>query len=153
MPEQSGNGSITTNAPICGTWRLESVTIQTNADALHPMGDNPIGTLIYTNEGRYSVQLFPEGRTPCAADDLMGSTPEEIVANAGRVVSYFGHYTFHPKVGYVIHNIEGSLFPNWEGQAHKRYFTIEDNRLTLKSEPMSLGGESAVAVIVWEKLV
>src|SRR5262245_50094640 len=36
----------------------------------------------------------------------------------------------------IIHNIEGSLFPNWEGQAQKRFLELSGNRLTLKTTPV-----------------
>ncbi|NIS78033.1 MAG: hypothetical protein GTO00_10655 [Deltaproteobacteria bacterium] len=33
----------------------------------------------------------------------------------------------------MIHHVESSLFPNWEGHGQKRYVTLSGNRLTLTS--------------------
>jgi heterodisulfide reductase subunit B len=40
---------------------------------------------------------------------------EEIKTNYEGCVSYYGHYELDPENNIVIHHVEGSLFPNWEG--------------------------------------
>ena len=150
MDSKSQTTASQSTLPLVGTWRLVSVTVETDTDTLHPMGHTPIGTLIYADNNRFSVQLMPSGRSHCAANDLFNATDEEIVANARYVVSYFGHFECDMDEGIVVHHIEGSLFPNWEGASLKRNLSLEADRLTLKSEPMSVGGKEAVAVIEWQ---
>jgi hypothetical protein len=47
--------------------------------------------------------------------------------------------------------VEGSLFPNWEGQKLKRFVELSDNRLTLSTPPTVWGGE-VVGVVLWERV-
>jgi len=80
-------------------------------------------------------------------------TPEEIKANYEGVISYFGPYEFDAEEGFVLHHVEGSLFPNWEGQAQKRFFELSGNRLTLSTPPTLWGGGGEiVAVLTWERI-
>ncbi|NIO57697.1 MAG: hypothetical protein GTN72_16250 [Candidatus Latescibacteria bacterium] len=52
----------------------------------------------------------------------------------GGVKEYFFYIEVtDPEGGFVIHHVESSLFPNWEGHGQKRYVTLSGNRLTLTS--------------------
>ncbi len=52
----------------------------------------------------------------------------------------------------VKHYVEGSMFPNWEGQVQERYFNLNDNLLTLSTPPLAYGTENTVGVLVWERV-
>ena len=54
--------------------------------------------------------------------------------------------------GFVVHHVEGSLFPNWEGQALKRLVELSGNRLKLSTPPTLRGGGEVVFVILWERI-
>lgn len=80
----------------------------------------------------------------------MKGTTEEIKANYEGFVSYYGSYEYEGENGVVIHHVEGSLFPNWEGQKLKRFVELSKNRLKLSTPPTVWGGE-VVGVVLWER--
>jgi len=140
-------------APIIGTWKLISFEIQReNGEVIYPFGKNAQGSLIYTGSGRFSVQLMRPDRPKFASWDQMRGTAEEIKANYEGFVSYYGSYEFDRRKGFVIHHVEGSLFPNWEGQRQKRFFELSGNRLKLSTPPTLWGGGEVVGVLTWERI-
>jgi hypothetical protein len=52
----------------------------------------------------------------------------------------------------VTHHIEGCLLPNWVGVDQARFFEFADNRLTLRTPPLMIGGAEAVGYLVWERV-
>jgi hypothetical protein len=142
------------SVPIIGAWKLISFEIRKeDGEVIHPYGQNVYGSIIYTESGRFAAQVMRPGRPQLAAGDQMKGTSEEIKANYEGVVSYFGPYEFDAESGFVLHHVEGSLFPNWEGQAQKRFFVLSGNRLTLSSPPTLWGGGGEiVGVLVWERI-
>ncbi|MBI1879661.1 MAG: lipocalin-like domain-containing protein [Chloroflexi bacterium] len=154
MVAQMEQSRTKTAVPIVGAWKLRLFGIEKDdGTVIYPFGEEAEGSIIYTESGRYAVQLMRPGRPHFAAGDQMKGTPEEMAASYQGCVSYYGHFDFDEADGYVIHNIEGCLFPNWEGQAHKRFFELSGNRLTLKTPPILWGGGGeVVGVIVWEQV-
>jgi hypothetical protein len=141
------------SAPIIGVWKLISFETQReNSEVTYPFGKNAQGSLIYTKSGRFSVQLMRPDRPQFASGDQIRGTAEEIKANYEGVISYYGHYEFDRKKGFVIHHVEDSLFPNWEGQGLKRFFELSGNRLKLSTPPTLWGGGVSVAVLLFERI-
>jgi len=141
------------SAPMIGTWKLISFETQReNGEVMHPFGKNAEGSLIYTEFGRFSVQLMRPDRPQFASGNQMRGTTEEIKANYEGFVSYYGRYEFDRKKGFVIHRVEGSLFPNWEGQRQKRFYELSGNRLKLSTPPTLWGGGEVVGVLIWERI-
>jgi len=141
------------SAPIIGTWKLISFETQReNGEVTYPFGKNAQGSLIYTESGRFSAQLMRPDRPQLASGDQMRGTAEEIKANYEGFVSYYGHYEFDGKKGFVIHHVKGSLFPNWEGQSQKRFYELSGNRLKLITPPTLWSGGEVVGVLIWERI-
>lgn len=136
-----------------GAWRLISFEINSHdGNTTQPFGTNPIGSIIYTDTGRMSAQVMQGDRPFFADEDQIKGTPEEIEAGFKSCISYFGSYRVNVDDGFVIHQIEGSLFPNWEGSAQKRFFEFSGNRMKLSTPPIRWGGDQATAVLVWERI-
>ena len=140
--------------PIRGAWKLVSFEIRSeNGKAIYPFGQDAQGSIIYTESGRFSAQLMRTNRPRFASGDQMKGTTEEIEANYKGIISYYGSYKFDREAGLVIHHVEGSLFPNWEGQEQKRYFELSGNRLKIRTPPTLWGGGGeVVGVIIWERI-
>ncbi len=114
------NQELQERIPIIGAWKLISFEIQReNGEVVYPFGKNAQGSVIYTESGRVSAQVMRPDRPRFASGDRLRGTTEEIKANYEGFVSYYGPYEFDRKKGLVIHHMEGSLFPNWEGQRQK----------------------------------
>ena len=99
------------------------------------------------------LHLMRVDRPRFASDDQMQGTAEEIQASFKGSISYFGMYEFDPENGYILHYVESSIFPNMEGSTQKRFFELSDNLLQLETPPINLGGEKAVGVLTWERIV
>ncbi len=139
--------------PIIGAWKLISFEIQkADGEVLCPFGENAQGSIIYTETGRVSAQVMRLGRPLFASGDMMQGTTEEIEANYKGFISYYGPYEFDSENGFVVHHVEGSLFPNWEGQTQKRFYELSGNRLKLTTPPTLYGGGDFVGVLLWERI-
>ncbi len=138
---------------IIGAWKLISFEIQKkNEDVTYPFGKNAQGSLIYTDSGRFSAQLMRQARPKFSSGDQMKGTAEEIKENFEGCIAYYGHYELDTENGFIIHHVEGSLFPNWEGGEQIRFFDeLSGNRIKLSTPPILLGGE-IVATLVWERI-
>ena len=140
------------SVPLIGAWRLTSFIRKTDDEVIYPFGENAQGSLIYTETGRFSGQVMRPDRPQFVSEDLMKGTAEEIEANYKGFISYYGHYEFDGENGIVVHHVEGSLFPNWEGQPQKRFFDLSGSQLKLTTEPILWGGGEIVAVLLWERI-
>jgi hypothetical protein len=146
--------SSKTARDFIGAWRLISFEVQTDdGRVIRPFGTDAQGSIIYTDSGRVSAQVMRSDRPPIAAGDQMKGTSEEMAANYKGCISYFGSYDVDAEGGFVVHRVESSLFPNWEGEAQKRFFALEGDRLTLSTPPTQWGGGGrVVGVLVWERI-
>lgn len=149
-----GNENRKNRVPIVGEWRLVSFMIRKESgEEVYPFGEDARGSIIYTESGRYFVQLTRADRPRFASGDQMKGTDEEIRAGYEGCISYYGPYEFDHEGGFVIHHVESSLFPNWEGHGQKRYVALSGNRLTLTSPPLLWGGgKEVIATVTWERI-
>src|SRR4029078_11002247 len=86
-----------------------------------------------------------------ASDDLETGTPAEIRCAWDSYHAWFGRFTGGLDEQWVIHHIEGRLFPNWVGVDQMRLVTLEDDGLVLRSKPMPYGGEPGEFLTRWER--
>ncbi len=136
---------------LVGAWRLVSWENQAaDGQVSYPMGPNPIGYVLYTGDGRFSVTISRLGRAGFAAGDLLSGTTEEKARAVEGFVSYAGRYSFHGDR--VIHHVELSLFPNWVGSDQERWVELLGDRLTLSASPLLLAGKPQVPRLVWERV-
>jgi hypothetical protein len=139
---------------IIGAWRLISFEIERDdGTVIRPFGADAQGSIIYTDSGRFSVQVMRRGRPSFAAGDQMRGTPDEIEASYKGCISYYGSFKLDAEGRFVAHQVEGSLFPNWEGEGQKRFFEFSGDRLKLSTPPTLWGGGGeVVGVLVWERI-
>jgi hypothetical protein len=136
---------------LVGAWRLVSWENQAaDGQVSYPMGSDPIGYVIYTGDGRFSVTISRRGRAGFAADDLLSGTTEEKARAVEGFISYAGRYSFHGNR--VIHHVELSLFPNWVGSDQERWVELVGYRLILSASPLLLAGKPQVPRLVWERV-
>jgi lipocalin-like protein len=116
-----------------------------------PWGDTVRGRLTYDRSGRVSLQLSRPERARFRADDLEAGTPDEIRRAFDGYHAWFGRFTVGDDGAIVVHHIEASLFPNWEGQDQTRALVLDRDTLVLRSRPLPYGGESVEFSTRWTR--
>src|SRR5262249_54821534 len=116
---------------LLGTWRLVSYTERDveSGEVNHPMGENPIGFLMYSSDGFVSAQLSTADRSPFEANDPYCGTPWEYTQAANRYIAYCGPFHVDEVNRSLAHEMQISLFPNWLGQRQARHVEIEGDLL------------------------
>ena len=138
--------------PLIGIWKLFSFEARReDEEPSFPFGKDAKGLLIYTDVGRFSVQMMRANRPKFASGDQQKGTVEEVSQCFTGCISYFGGYEFDANGGLVIHHIESSLFPNWEG-TQKRFIEFSGSQMSLKTSPVMWNGKMAVGAMVWERI-
>ena len=100
-----------------------------------------------------SVVLMRSDRPKFASNNLMEATAEEVETAFEGYISYCGSYEVNEQEHFVIHRLQLSWFPNWVGTEQKRFFEFADDRLTLKTPPVTVLGEAQVHRLIWQRLM
>lgn len=153
--DQSAHAADGLRQQLIGTWRLVSYVERDadNGEENHPMGENPLGLIMYAPDGFMSVHLSTANRSLFQGDDPYRGTPEEYVQAASRYIAYSGPFHVDPQNGSLIHEMQVSLFPNWLGQRQVRLVRIDSDLLRLATDtPMTFGGGRKTATLVWRRV-
>ena len=137
-------------ARYLGAWQLRSWEIR-HADGgatTYPYGEDPIGWLIYTPDGRMSATISRRARAPLSAANARKAKDAEKVAAFDTYLSYSGSFVVDDDV--VVHRVELSLNPNLCGTEQRRTATFEDRRLTLSADE-EIDGARRSHRLVWER--
>ena len=134
---------------LVGTWTYVSSTTKL-PDGSPLWGINPRSLLIFTDNGHFSWQVFRSDRPKFALNDRRHGTPEENDATIQGSLAYFGTYSVSEKDKTLISRIEGSTFPNSEGEEQKRVITsLTVDELKYINPATTLG---ARAEAVWQRV-
>ena len=113
-----------TKDQLVGTWSYASVVGERpDGSKFQPWGPNPVGSLIFTANDRYSVQIIRHDLPKIASKDRLKGTPEENEAVAKGVFSHFGTYTVNEAEGTFTFQVEASSFAADNGTKHVRTIT------------------------------
>ena len=117
-----------------------------------PYGDEPSGLLMYDGQGSFSGQIMTQGRPNFATGNLLKGSDAEVRAAFEGYVAYYGSYTVDETEGLMIHQVEGSFFPNWIGDTQVRKFEFSgDGRLQLSTLPIKGSRADLTVVLLWER--
>ena len=137
--------------PFSGTWRLLSYEVRSTAgETRYPWGQDPVGLLMYSDNGYVSVAMMGANRPRFGAKDIKKGTTEEKVAAVDTYISYCGRYEVQGDM--VIHHVEVCLFPNWVGNDQIRTYEFDGNRLQLSTEPIVAGEKQLTGHLIWERV-
>ena len=135
---------------LVGVWDLLSLELLAEGGPpLRPLGDAPAGRLIYTPDGHVSATISGRGRPPWAAADPLAGTVDEMVGAAKTWTSYVGRWRLESEE--VVHEVDLSFFPNWEGQAQRRKWAVDGDQLFISAPPMLVGGTLRVLRLTWRR--
>jgi len=137
---------------IVGTWTLLLAdNIKDDGTHVPGYGPNPEGSLIFTADGRYSLQIIRHGRPAFVSKNRMAGTADENKAAVQGMISHFGTYTVDEAGKSLTFRIAASSFPNWDGTIQKRPVTaITDEVLTYSALAPSAAGYVR-AEVAWKK--
>jgi lipocalin-like protein len=149
----SSNGIAQSKNTLIGTWRLVSAkdTIE-NGEVRNAYGQNPVGLLTYTGDGRMMAIITFDGRKPLSVTDRVSAPVEERAEAFSTFVAYAGSYTFTGDK--VIHHVEAAWMQNMvNGDQVRVIVKLQRNRITLRTPPFLMGGVKVVQEeLVWERM-
>jgi hypothetical protein len=126
---------------LVGCWRLVgySVTAAQGGEADHPLGNNPLGTILYTPDGYMSAQLARPG--PYEDDQKPDA----------YAIAYSGPYDVDEQTRTVAHHVQVSVIPSWLGTTQIRQVQFsEPGTLVLSaSEQNPRDGVMTTTTITW----
>ena len=118
----------------------------------HPFGTDLRGRLTYDEVGLVALQIAKGGRARFASEDLEAGRPEEVQRAFDGYHAWFGSFEVSADETTVVHRIESSLFPNWEGVEQTRSVTLQGDALVLASPPLPYGGGLVAFATRWARV-
>jgi hypothetical protein len=112
------------------------------------LGQNPSGLLTYTADGRMMAIISDDGRKPLSVADRVSA--EERAQAFSTFMAYAGRYTF--TCDKVVHHVEIASLQNWVNTDQTPFVTLQYNRLTVRTTPISRAGAMVNLESVWERL-
>lgn len=136
---------------VQGSWTLVSVYVEQDGKKIEPFGSQPRGIVTITPDGRFSYILLKASLPKFAGDNRMKGTPEENQAIVQGSLAVYGTYeVVNEKEHAVKYHIEGSTFPNWDGQDQKRTWNVKGDELSITNPVTSVGG--GVAYLIFKRV-
>ena len=124
------------HSSFTGAWTLVSdVEQHRDGHIADSYGPNPLGRIIYSDDGLMAVQLMQRNRSSFANPDQ--PTFEEMKQTYGEFHSYYGRYSVNVGDSTVTHHVEASVLPSWIGTDRVRRFRFRGDTLILETLPVS----------------
>lgn len=129
---------------LVGGWTLISARHEfDNGEVADMYGPLPVGSIVFTGQGRMMAILTSSARTP-------ESPSHELFQS---MMSYTGRFKLIDAE--LITIVDAAWIPNWVGSQQRRYATIDGDELSIRTDrhndhPLYLG-KWVVGLIVWRK--
>ena len=146
---QDMGGALTQQ--IQGSWTLVSIYNEQEGKKTEVFGPNPRGSMILTPDGRFSIILMNASLPKFASNIRTKGTARENQAVVQGSIAYFGSYKAADEKGHTVNlRIEGSTFPNWDGQEQPRVMTVIGDEMQFINSTSALGG--GTNYIIWKRV-
>ena len=149
MPKLAISQQKSLKGQLVGAWAYVSSTANL-PDSSPLWGTDPKGLMIFMEDGRFSWQIFRSDRPKFVSKNRMQGTPDEYAAVVQGSLAYFGTYSVDEAEKTIITVVEGSTFPNSEGETLKRIITRLTDDTLVYENPSTTRGERIEAV--WKRL-
>jgi hypothetical protein len=124
-----------------GSWILVELYNEADGKRTEPFGPNPRGSMLLTPDGHFSMTMLRASLPKFASNARTKGTAEEYKAVVDGSVAAIGTYSVTGDKEQVLNlHIEGSTFPNWDGQDQKRPMTVTGDELRVINTTPSIGG-------------
>jgi hypothetical protein len=140
VQERSGPMSVPgIRERLAGCWRLVSYSeTEDGGEASHPLGNNPLGTILYTPDGYMSAQLASPGPY------------QDEQAPDAYYIAYSGPYDVDEQARTVTHHVQVSVIPSWRGTTQIRQVQFPElGTLVLSAEGSPR--QSEMTTITWSR--
>jgi hypothetical protein len=127
---------------LIGCWRLvEYCETGDGGEVTHPLGEHPLGSILYTPDGYMSAQLAKPG--PYADDQRP----------TAYLIAYSGPFEVDEQTSTVAHQVQVSVIPSWLGTTQIRQVQFpEPGTLVLStSERRARDGMLTTITITWSR--
>jgi hypothetical protein len=129
-----------------GSWIMEQAyEIRPDGARTTTYGEHPQGLFVIDHSGRYSMQIYREGRPLFASGDKARGTADEYRAASIGVSTHIGHVKIDRAKHQLVFEVENASFPNWEGKRLARDFTYENGLLSYVG-PASVSGSTSYSI-------
>jgi hypothetical protein len=136
---------------LSGIWSLVSVeNTQADGSKTLPYGKDPVGMLVFHDDGSYAIQILKANRPKVAANDKNKATPEENAAMVQGNNSHFGRYKVNAENSTIFFYIDHAFYTNWEGTLQERTYTLEGDLLKYAVTNTTNGG-AITATVAWRR--
>jgi hypothetical protein len=133
-----------------GSWVLVSIYNEQDGKKTDVFGPNPRGSMLLTPDGRFSLAFMRASLPKFASNARQKGTVEENQAVVQGSVAFFGTYTVTGDKDQILNlHIEGSTFPNWDGQVQKRPVTVTGDDMKMINPTPSIGG--GTNYVIWKR--
>jgi hypothetical protein len=138
---------------LLGAWRLTRYVAESaDGAAIHPLGPDAGGYIMYTPDGHVSACCMRQDRAKLDSADAMGGTQSELAAIAAGYLSYAGTFDVDEAAGVVTHHLRVALLPNGIGHDFKRKIILDGDKLELRAlAPTLVGGQMRLVRVFWER--
>lgn len=135
---------------LLGTWRLKSFVreVTGTGERYDQLGGHPDGYISYSADGRMMV-FFVAGEQPRPRNE---PSDEERIQLHKSMLAYGGTYSVSP--GTVVHHIDIEWDGRRLGTDQVRFFTINGDTLSIKTEPnrSPIDGCEGVGILTFERV-
>ncbi|BBZ05670.1 hypothetical protein MCHIJ_51070 [Mycolicibacterium chitae] len=137
---------------LIGSWQLVSYSTRTADNHIgYPLGTDARGLILYTADGHMSAQIMARDRPAYRSARVHGGTVEERDSAAAGYLAYSGSFRVDEAESVVWHEVAVSLYPNWVGDVQKRYAQLDQDVLTLSSDPLVFRTTTLWPTLVWRR--
>jgi hypothetical protein len=117
---------------VVGTWAVVSYTRQAPGGPPSKIwGEKPSGYLTYLPDGHMLIVLGAERREPVGTGADVQARRAKLLTD---LTAYAGSYSVEGDK--ILHRVEVAWLPEWEGTVQPRWFKLEGDRLTVRTQPL-----------------
>ncbi len=135
---------------IQGNWSLVSVVNEVEGKKTDAYGPNPKGSMMITSEGRFSIITLRSDLPKFAANNKYKGTNEENKAVVQGAYAIYGTCSVLDEKEHMISlSIEGSMYPNIDGEVQKRIMNVTGDVLKMINPYATIGGTN---YLIWKRI-
>lgn len=139
------------NNKVVGAWRPLSIEVRQNGQTSTPFGPRPGGLLVFAENLHFVEVMNDPDVPPFASGAQGGGTAEENRAAVAGSLGLYGTYTVDADGNFTGNHVDGSTFPNWNGDdrdATQLTETVDGDTMTETFRP----APGVDVHIVWERV-